>query len=74
MEPRDVVLIESLLSANPELRRLWEEHQRLERELEALRDRRHPTPEEEAREQEIRKLKLVGRDRIEEILREHRRS
>ena len=75
MEPQDVVLIETLIAgergvANAELRRLWEEHKRLEQELESLRNRRHPTPEEEAREREIRKIKLAGRDRIAAILRQ----
>jgi len=72
MEPRDVALIERLLPQHAELRRLWEEHQRLDRELEALLTQRFRTPEEEARSQEIRKIKLAGRDRIESILRDHR--
>ena len=72
MEPRDVALIERLLPRNAELRRLWEEHRRLDRELGTLLEQRFLTPEEEARSQEIRKIKLAGRDRIEAILREHR--
>jgi uncharacterized protein YdcH (DUF465 family) len=72
MEPRDVALIEHLLAELPELRRLWEEHERLDRELAELQDRRFLTPEEEARSQELRKTKLAGRDRIQAILREHR--
>ena len=74
MEPRDVALIERLLPQSAELRRLWEDHQRLDRELGALLKQRFLTPEEEARSQEIRKIKLAGRDRIEAILREHRAS
>jgi hypothetical protein len=74
MEPRDVALIERLLPQSAELRRLWEEHQRLDRELGSLLKQRFLTPEEEARSQEIRKIKLAGRDRIEAILREHRAS
>ena len=70
MEPRDVTLIETLLPTSPELRRLWEEHQRLERELESLRNRRILSSDEEAREREIRKIKLAGRDRIQAILRD----
>jgi hypothetical protein len=73
MEPQDVKLIEALLAGastpHAELRRLWEDHQELERELDSLRRRTHLTPDEEAREREIRKLKLAGRDRIEAILR-----
>jgi uncharacterized protein len=72
MEPRDVALIERLLPAHPELRDLWEEHLRLDRELEALGERRFPTREEEARRRELSKAKLAGRDRIAAILREHR--
>jgi uncharacterized protein YdcH (DUF465 family) len=74
MEPRDIALIEHLLAADPVLRRLWEEHLRLDRELEQLHDRRFLTREEEARRQELRKTKLAGRDRIEAILRGHRAS
>jgi uncharacterized protein YdcH (DUF465 family) len=74
MEPRDVALIERLLPEHPELRRLWEEHQRLDRELAELLGRRFLTPEEDARGQELRKTKLAGRDRIEAILRNHRQS
>jgi uncharacterized protein YdcH (DUF465 family) len=74
MEPRDVALIERLLPEHPELRRLWEEHQRLDRELAELLGRRFLTPEEDARGQELRKTKLAGRDRIEAILRSHRQS
>jgi len=72
MEPRDVALIERLLPAHPELRDLWEEHLRLDRELEQLHGRRFLTREEEDRRQELRKTKLAGRDRIEAILRDHR--
>jgi len=74
MEPRDVALIEGLLPAHPELRGLWEEHLRLDRELDELHHRRFLTIEEEARRQQLRKAKLAGRDRIEAILRGHRAS
>lgn len=74
MEPSDVTLIETLLPTSPELRGLWEEHQRLERELESLRNRRILSSGEEAREREIQKLKLAGRDRIQAILRDARKA
>ncbi len=74
MEPRDVTLIETLLPTSAELRRLWEEHQRLERELESLRNRRILSSDEEAREREIRKVKLAGLDRIQAILRDARKA
>lgn len=72
MDPQDIVLIERLLGQDAELRRLWEEHQRLEHELTALRAHRFVTPAEEQREREVRKAKLAGRDRIERILNRYR--
>jgi uncharacterized protein YdcH (DUF465 family) len=70
MEPHEITLIETLLPTSDELRGLWEEHKRLEAELESLRNRRYLTSDEEAREREIRKIKLAGRDRIQAILRD----
>ena len=72
MEPRDVALIEGLLPAHSELRDLWEEHLRLDREFQTLGERRFLNRAEEVRRQELRKAKLAGRDRIEAILRAHR--
>jgi uncharacterized protein YdcH (DUF465 family) len=72
MDPRDIALIESLLSEHAELRQLWQSHQRLEEELNRLRAQRFLTPEEQQRQKEIQKTKLVGKDRIQAILRGHR--
>jgi uncharacterized protein YdcH (DUF465 family) len=72
MDPRDIALIESLLSEHTELRQLWQSHQRLEEELNRLRAQRFLTPEEQQRQKEIQKTKLVGKDRIQAILRGHR--
>lgn len=72
MEPTDLELIGKLVPQNAELKKLMEEHQKLELELERLQARRYLTPSEEIEKKRIQKLKLVGRDRIEAILSKHR--
>ncbi len=72
MDPRDVQLIERLLSQDPELGELWTAHRGFEQELDRLRDQRFFTPEEEIRRKDIQKQKLAGRDRIQAILLQHR--
>jgi hypothetical protein len=50
-----------------------EEHQALERDLEKYLAKRYLTPSEEVEKKRIQKLKLAGRDRMEEILADYRR-
>ncbi len=63
-----VKLDETLLKQNEELRRLYEEHIRLEQDLEALYSLKYFPPEVEMRIKEIKHNKLKGKDRIHEIL------
>ncbi len=72
MEKHDEELIQSLMNADPELRRYYQEHLDLERQLAALQHRHHLTPEEELEKKRIQKVKLAGKDRIMEILGRHR--
>jgi len=68
MEKRDLTRIHELLPGDPELARLWAEHENLERELERLTALGILTPEEVARRSQLKKRKLAGRDRIQRIL------
>lgn len=74
MELRDAVLAERLLSqeAEPELKRLMDQHQRLEGEIESLVARRWLSEGEQAQLKQLKFEKLHGRDRIEAILAAHR--
>ncbi len=72
MEKRDLELIEGLLEENEELKVLMEEHRELERVLVTIHQKRYLTPEEEVEKKNIQKLKLAGRDRIEDILSRYR--
>ena len=72
MERKDEDLIKTLLDRDPELKRYYEEHVVLERQLAEFNHRAHLTPEEEVEKKRIQKLKLAGKDRIMEILSRYR--
>ena len=72
MEKRDEELIQTLFEREPELRRYYEEHVDLEKQLETFNEKRHLTPEEEVERKRLQKLKLAGKDKIMEILSRYR--
>ena len=74
MERKDVELIESLLAQDDELKRYYEEHQQLERQLDDYNRRLHLSAEQEFERKELQKRKLSGKDRIMQILDKHRAS
>ena len=74
MEAREEALIRSLIDANPELRRHYEEHSELKRRLETLRQKPYLTEEEEIEQKRIQKQKLAEKDRMMEILARHRQA
>lgn len=74
MEENDLQLIRKLIPKNKELKVLWDEHLGYEEKLDLLNKRRYLSTEEEMKRKEIQKLKLKGKDRIAEILRDYRTS
>jgi len=72
MEQQDNSLVETLFNENPRFRKLYEQHQILEKELFQLDERPHLSPEEEFERKKIQKLKLAGKDEMERILSEQR--
>jgi uncharacterized protein YdcH (DUF465 family) len=74
MELKDEQTIVSLLDKDPELRKFYEEHRELEQKLAQFQHKHHLTPEEEVEMKKIQKLKLVGKDRMMEILGRHRQA
>jgi uncharacterized protein YdcH (DUF465 family) len=72
MEKRDLELIEKYSPRDEVLARLYNDHLLFESELSELEKRTYLTPEEEARIKELKKKKLLGKDRIEAILRKYR--
>ena len=74
MESREEQAIVSLLDKDPELRKYYEEHQELEKKLAEFQHKHHLSADEEMEMKRIQKLKLIGKDRMMEILGKHRVS
>ena len=72
MENRDKLLIEKHIEHDGELKKFVEEHVLFEKQLEELNEKVYLTPDEEMKQKELKKLKLAGRDKIEEILKKYR--
>ena len=66
--------IVSLLDKDPELKKYYDEHQDFEKQLAALQHKGHLSADEEIEMKRIQKLKLVGKDKMMEILGKHRQS
>jgi uncharacterized protein YdcH (DUF465 family) len=65
------VIVQRLTELNEEFRRLRAEHQAHERELAELQARPYLTPEQQWRERELKKLKLMSKDRMETLIRQY---
>jgi uncharacterized protein YdcH (DUF465 family) len=62
-------LIERLMAANEEFRNLRTEHQSYDRELETLKGSAPLSMDQQWRMSELKKLKLMAKDRMEVIIR-----
>ena len=72
MEKKDEDLILSLLQRDAELKRYYDEHLALEQQLAEFSRKLYLTPEQEIEKKELQKRKLIGKDRIMQILDKHR--
>ena len=72
MEQYEESAIVSLLNKEPELKKLYDEHQVLEKQLAVFQHKNHLTADEEIEMKRIQKLKLAGRDKIMELVGRHR--
>ena len=72
MEKADEELVARWIDKDPELRRYMEEHWEYERQLEEFNRRPYLTAAETVERRRIQKLKLAGRDKIEQILKKYR--
>ncbi len=74
MEKNDLELIEQLTDRDPELKKFWDEHHELERQLEDFNRRPYLTAAETMERKRLQKLKLAGRDKMEQILAKYRQK
>ncbi len=72
MEQRDEELILSLLPQDPELKIAYEEHGRLNAEVDRLAQRPFLSATEELKKKDLQKRKLAEKDKIMRILSSHR--
>ncbi len=72
MEKNDEQLILSLIDKDAELKRYYDEHLDLERQITGFQQKVYLTPNEEFEKKRLQKLKLAGKDKIMEILARHR--
>lgn len=72
MEERDLALIRTWVDQDQELKQRMDEHEEYERRLEEFNRRPYLTAEETLERKRLQKLKLAGRDRIEQILAKYR--
>jgi uncharacterized protein YdcH (DUF465 family) len=68
--PDREAIVQRLIELNEEFRRLHDEHQAHERELAELRARPFLSAEQQWRESELKKLKLIRKDRMEALIRQ----
>lgn len=68
MEKRDIELIEINRKDNYELDRLYQEHVKLNQEVEKLESSQFLTPEQKSDLDILKKTKLDGRDKLEVLL------
>lgn len=72
MNQKEEELKKRLMIEDEEFRRLSEEHQEFERQLDQFNSKSFLTPTEEMERKKIQKLKLAGKDRMEMILSTYR--
>jgi hypothetical protein len=74
MERQDLEIIAEWKERDPELKRFLDEHEEFERRLEEFNRRPYLTTAESVERKRLQKLKLAGRDKIEQILAKYRQK
>jgi len=67
--PEEVTIITKLCREDQDFERLWKEHEDFDRQVAEFEQRHYLTPEEELELKRIKKLKLLGKDKIEARIR-----
>jgi hypothetical protein len=74
MDLRDEELVTTLMPKNPELKAAYEEHLRLNSEVDKLASKAFLSPNEEIEKKNLQKRKLAEKTKIIRILDEYRRT
>lgn len=73
MEQYELDLIAKYGDQDPQIKELWEQHLSLERELERYANKPFLSPQEESQMKEIKKRKLAGKSKLQDLLEEYRK-
>ncbi len=74
MERQDLDIIAEWKERDPELKRFVDEHEEYERRLDEFNRRPYLTAAESMERKRLQKLKLAGRDKLEQILAKYRQK
>ena len=72
MEAKDEQFILSLVDRDPDLKRFYDEHVQLEKQLAGFNHKGFLNQDEEVERKRLQKVKLAGKDRMMEILNKYR--
>jgi uncharacterized protein YdcH (DUF465 family) len=74
MHPTDMSILETLSSTDAEVQRLLDRHREYEARLDALSRQRWLSDDEQREHRDLKRRKLIGRDRMALIVRAARRT
>jgi len=74
MEQYELELIAKYGEVDEDLNRLWQEHLNYEKQLDGYENKPYLTSNEEAEIKRLKKMKLAGKTRIQNILEKYRRQ
>jgi len=72
MAPDDFEIAMKLCETDPEFKKLWDEHHELKGKARGLAEKPFLTPEEQVEVKRIKRLKLWGKDKIAEKIRDYK--
>lgn len=69
---KEEAIIKVLLESNEEFKKLYNEHFELEKKIAEFDSKHYLTPEEELERKRLQKIKLAGKDRMFQIIKEYK--
>ena len=67
-------IVEELLQINEEFKKLWNEHEELNRIVDEMQNKPYLTPEEEVKLKELKLRKLKGKEKLVDMIESYKRS
>ena len=67
-------IVEELLEKNEEFKKLWEEHEELNRMVDEMSQKVYFTPDEEIKLKELKLKKLKGKEKLVEMIENYKKE